>query len=164
MSLTTWSSLHYQIMSFVIPSQLVIQKLSLPLVNTENIACFLVTMSFISCTLFCALVYPIWPLHSSNVLLHSSLVTYLVSTFRKGSSIFRLCNFVSYTFLLGYLLFVLLKFFIVTGKEKVSSFRNCQPGVFPKKCYLSVLQAECNLLACMLLLLFSSSLFWSSEE
>lgn len=38
-------------------------------------------MSFISYTLFCALAYLIWPLHSSNVLLHSSLVMYLVSTF-----------------------------------------------------------------------------------
>lgn len=59
-------------MGFAFPSQQIVQKLSLPLIPSENIALFLVTMSFTSCALFHALAYPVWPLHSSTVLVYSS--------------------------------------------------------------------------------------------
>lgn len=56
-TLVTRCSLHHQIMSFAIPSQLVAWKLGLPLITTEKVVCFFVTMPFISCTLFCELAY-----------------------------------------------------------------------------------------------------------
>lgn len=151
---------------FEIPCQLVAQKLGLPLITTKNVVCFFVIIPFISCTLFCELAYLIWPLHFSHLLWHSSPVTYWVSTLGM-SQIIRSYNFVSsYPFLLECLSSGLFLLFILTGKEKVISFKNCRnfSGLYPRKHYLSVLWAQCNILSCILLFLFSNSLFSPSEE
>lgn len=149
---------------FVIPCQLGAQKLGLPLIITENVACFTVTMSFITCALFCELAYLVWPFHFSHLLLHSSRVTYQVSTFCMSPQLsnHRTLPFLTLFYWNAFHLSFLYSL-LWLGKKKLFPLkiaRISQVFISRRLTY----QFCGNLLSCILLLLFSNSLFSPSEE
>lgn len=115
--------------------------------------------AFITCALSCELAYLVWPLHFSHLLLHSSPVTYQVSTFCMSPQLSDhtilplLTLFYWNAFHLGFLYSLLW-----LGKKKLFPLKIAR---ISQVCIPRSLTCQfCgSLLSCILLLLFSNSLF-----